>query len=687
MNILIFSHGSQFSGAEKALFDFIRLVHPAHNVEVVFPSRKGQLITRVERLNIKCHYFPMALSLPNPAKSVLEFSRLDLDLYMRDISVRPYDLVVINTIAILPALFVAKLLNVPVIVYAHEYLNRDADLTPHGCSAEYYLDVVTRHSHHILCASEYVRSQFPPGKTSVLMPFNPYRDNDFRAIRPIRERATLARWRFKTLFRRPVSSSLLVIGTKSIRKNCHFAVTVLKALKLRGFNVDLHITGARFSGYNKLVRQLLIRNEKSVYVYEHLADPYVVGHYRKINLVCATSEPFGLTIPESLARGIPVVATKAGGPAELLTDDYLFDIDDIDGCVRIIESIISNHKLHSFVAKDLYAQIAKNNTMQDRSRVIDEAACNAIGQYQATSASSDTLDWRLFHKMFELPLPVEAVVQNIAQASTLHGFPITPAEVGEAIKRERQSPGSAVQRDITFFDVVPFAASSNLRRLYKEGTGLAIELAAYAQDASKSLMLAYILLALAEKRSSASSPTKILFLGDGLGIDCLRFSHCGYQCDYLDFDDSVMSRCAEMNIMASLEHNANLNVGFKTRLDSAYGAIVCLEVIEHVEDPQGFLRFIYGHLSAGGLLFISECFDGIYDRWPTHLYLNERLAGELPWLAFPLFELIDINSEPYAKPFFFKRRDEPLLDEARIDPLRDPAFVSGFIRAKERVGY
>ena len=45
----------------------------------------------------------------------------------------------------------------------------------------------------------------------------------------------------------------------------------------------------------------------------------------------SVSEAFGLTLVESLACGTPVVATNAGGMAEIVTDDRigrLFDGDD-----------------------------------------------------------------------------------------------------------------------------------------------------------------------------------------------------------------------------------------------------------------------------------------------------------------------------------------------------------------------
>jgi glycosyltransferase involved in cell wall biosynthesis len=50
----------------------------------------------------------------------------------------------------------------------------------------------------------------------------------------------------------------------------------------------------------------------------------------------ADSEPYGLTITKSLQRGMPVVSSRSGGPSELLSNAWLNEVDDLDGCVRIL---------------------------------------------------------------------------------------------------------------------------------------------------------------------------------------------------------------------------------------------------------------------------------------------------------------------------------------------------------------
>ena len=103
-----------------------------------------------------------------------------------------------------------------------------------------------------------------------------------------------------------------------------------------------------------------------------------------------------------------------------------------------------------------------------------------------------------------------------------------------------------------------------------------------------------------------------------------------------------------------------------------YDAVVCLEVIEHVPSPMAVADAISGYLEGDGLLFISECFNGIEDRWPTHLLSNEKFAGKLPLMLIRDFVFLAANRAPYGKPFVFRKRlageainvNSPLLDRA-----------------------
>jgi 2-polyprenyl-3-methyl-5-hydroxy-6-metoxy-1,4-benzoquinol methylase len=200
-------------------------------------------------------------------------------------------------------------------------------------------------------------------------------------------------------------------------------------------------------------------------------------------------------------------------------------------------------------------------------------------------------------------------------------------------------------------------------------------------------MIAYIVLRLQELKLSLPTP-KILCLGDGLGVDSIILASAGFSVDYIDFDQSLMSRCAEQNLKNAIEsHNQELKLSILKVPDSPYDAIVSLEVIEHVPDPRNFLKFMADNLKPGGLVFISECFDGIYDRWPTHLYLNEKFASTLPVLAAPYFKFEDVNTLPFGKPYLFSKNLTNLINEDSFSFFDDPMFLHSMMNAKVRTGF
>jgi 2-polyprenyl-3-methyl-5-hydroxy-6-metoxy-1,4-benzoquinol methylase len=235
--------------------------------------------------------------------------------------------------------------------------------------------------------------------------------------------------------------------------------------------------------------------------------------------------------------------------------------------------------------------------------------------------------------------------------------------------------------------VVPFGQSENMNHLYKNGIGLAIELLANIKDAAKQNMIAYIVLRLQELKLSIPNP-KILCLGDGLGVDSIILASSGFSVDYIDFDQSLMSRCAELNLKNAMEsQNKELRLSILRTPDSPYDVIISLEVIEHVSDPRNFLKYINDNLKPGGLLFISECFDGIYDRWPTHLYLNEKFASTLPVLAAPFFKFEDVNTLPFGKPYLFSKNLTNFISKDSFNFFDDPIFLQSMINAKARTGF
>jgi glycosyltransferase involved in cell wall biosynthesis len=72
------------------------------------------------------------------------------------------------------------------------------------------------------------------------------------------------------------------------------------------------------------------------WIYEHLCE---------FDLLIQPSlyEGFGLTLIEGIAAGLPVLASKIGGPAEIIREipsGFLFNAGEVDDCVSAVKKII-----------------------------------------------------------------------------------------------------------------------------------------------------------------------------------------------------------------------------------------------------------------------------------------------------------------------------------------------------------
>lgn len=672
MNILIFSHSSSLGGAERALLSLIKELEKNHKVSLITPSLEGELIEILSKMGIECLPIPFSNSLPTPANAILQFQNPsnNLDFIEKEIRSRNFDLIVSNTIVTLFGMLLAKKLNIPCVTYAHEYLIKDEDLYPHGCSAKFYLNLISDLSNHILCASKSVGSSFlNQNKISILYPFTHF---------PILEQ--------KDCLDLDTKFSILVIGTFSRRKNTHFALTVLKALRLRGVNVNLHLIGSDNTGSFKLRQQMNIREESGVKLHPYLKDPFAIAG-KKINLVCSNSEPFGLTIPESLARGIPTIASKSGGPEEILSEEFIYEIDDIDSCVRTIEKVIANYDLSVDSSRKIYYQFSKLNMPEYRSDLISEAIFLSFENFNKNNCQKLNIDLEDFSQIFVPSITLDQVINNIALVSKTFDPSISECKINDLIATEIKCPGTSVMSDFRKFDVVPYGYSIKMENFNKYGLGIAIELAANFKDTDKQSILGYILLRIQELKLEIPNP-RILCIGDKLGIDSIILASCGLSVDHVGLDQSLINKCAELNITSALKNTEKkLNVRSLAKPIATYDVIIALDFIQNDPSPNYLLEYFSTLLALRGLLFISESFDGIYDETPTHLYLNEKHSSKLPIMASPFFKFESMNSNPLGKPYVLIKKSNYPFEPQEFEFFDDNIYLASMLNSSLKIGF
>jgi glycosyltransferase involved in cell wall biosynthesis len=137
-----------------------------------------------------------------------------------------------------------------------------------------------------------------------------------------------------------------------------------------GYNVNLSLVG---DGELKANMEELIQTlglNENVKMFGWIKDRRkLLEILRESDILVFTSKPgegLGLTILEAMSQGLPVIATKCGGPEEVIEDgingylvDYSTDEDIVNQFVdRIIEFLIKNPRI--------YEQMSKNNIEKAR---------------------------------------------------------------------------------------------------------------------------------------------------------------------------------------------------------------------------------------------------------------------------------------------------------------------------------
>ena len=669
MKILLVSHSTGMGGGEKALINLFNQLRAEHEIELVFPSQQGALIDYFLSQGITCNSINTPVSLPDFTNYLSHISEINFDEVVNNLKGRGFQLVITNTIAAPHGGIIANKLDISHITYIHEYMNGDDDLAVIGMSNKNYMNLIEKQSDHVICCSKFVKSSLDRKTGSTILYPHNFSENIIS----------------NTHVSNNDEFNILVIGVKSVRKNTHFAVTVSKALRLRGHNVRVHIIGNDSTGTNKLHAQISNRNEKNIFLHPQAENPY---NYLKlgncITLVCAKVEAFGLTISESLQHETPVVSSRSGGPEELLDASYLYEIDNVDQCVRALERIIFNYQEEVKKAGEKYLKLQELNYFKLNGTTLETTIVNTVNNFKNKTNLPLELHVKAIKKVADNLITKEELINNISKINR-EEFGLDK-NLDSLVKIEDEFPGTSVLQDIKKFDVVPYGASKNMDTLYRDGLGLAIELASTFDDKARIKMASVIVGKLLEV-SNYSSNLEILSIGDGLGVDAIRFASCGFSVDYIDFDNSNMAKVAELNFMTAKSKDDKLDIRVLKKPNKKYESVICLEVIEHVEDVFGFINMLRDTVSDGGYLFISECFDGIRDRWPTHLNGNDKYSNLLPLMLAPYFKLIDFNKDPYCKPYIFQRKNSDSIAPKEIFELINDKWLSlGLISSKTNIG-
>lgn len=142
---------------------------------------------------------------------------------------------------------------------------------------------------------------------------------------------------------------LLYLGRLAPWKGVHVAVRAIPLLRAQGLQVTLSIAGAAHFGEHDYVGQLaeLASSTEGVTMLGHVDDVASLLATHDLTVHCSLSpEPFGQVVVQSLAAAVPVVATRGGGPSEILRGapvDLLHDPGDAALLAAAVQRVLTDY--------------------------------------------------------------------------------------------------------------------------------------------------------------------------------------------------------------------------------------------------------------------------------------------------------------------------------------------------------
>ena len=352
--VLFLSHDPNWGGAPKVLFSLIKgLDKEKWNPIVALPDH-GELETKFREIGIKTIITPMVNITTDVQKYWQQYERFSSTLRMRVekvvdiITQEQVDLVFSNTICIFEGALAAKLKGIPHVWYVHELSSMDDLLTPLLDYQTFYatMDLLSEKIVVISKAVQAEITQFFPSKKLELI---------YTGLEPIEKNLEINRK--KTLNIDPDIPVIAYIGIISKRKGVltliDTAITVAKKYPQIKFVIAGKKEGETYNKLQELVIEKSLENNFQFLGFRN--DIQDIIACSDMVVIPSIIEPFSLVAIEAMREGIPVVATRSGGPEEIIENEDMGVLVPINSPFDLAQAIIrllENPELRSLIGEN-----------------------------------------------------------------------------------------------------------------------------------------------------------------------------------------------------------------------------------------------------------------------------------------------------------------------------------------------
>jgi glycosyltransferase involved in cell wall biosynthesis len=356
--LYVTSSGDTFGGAETVLFDVVTAPGVAEWEPLVVVPFEGGLATSLGNAGVECCVVEIgALRHRREARSPMLLLRLAAALVAgfrlsRLIRRRRVGLVHSNTSTVLAGAIAARLAGVAHVWHVREVLG--------GPAWSLLSRMILRFSDRVVCISESVASNLRGrlrGDRVVVIPDGV----DDAVFRPPVERGTTGR--------------VLMAARINPHKGHELFIRAAASIASRVPDARFEAVGGCLPVYEPLHLRLknlvaeLGLEDRFVFT-DHLSRADVAERIRSCDVVVVPStwvEPGGLVVLEAMATGTPVVATRRGGPAEVITDGedgFLVSHTDPQELADTVTRLLGDTSLRSKIATAAVQRVQENYTLR-----------------------------------------------------------------------------------------------------------------------------------------------------------------------------------------------------------------------------------------------------------------------------------------------------------------------------------
>jgi SAM-dependent methyltransferase len=224
----------------------------------------------------------------------------------------------------------------------------------------------------------------------------------------------------------------------------------------------------------------------------------------------------------------------------------------------------------------------------------------------------------------------------------------SPELVLSRLLKELDNPGTNVSDAISQYGLEPYEWTDKLSEFYSQTDAFLYELILWNFNKRKRRMRRRIGKYLDR---NIGQNLNILTVGDGLGVDSVYLTRAGHRVTY--FETSAYTLAFAKMLFADYAKDVSVLDNPNLIPKNSFDVVICLDVLEHVPDPQEFVKTMTSYLKPNGHFIVHAPFFQIRHNTPTHLKSNRKYSGSLKLYEQHGLKLVD--GEPTWGPIALKK--------------------------------